>query len=64
MILAVAVDGAVGAALRLDTDGVVRSLAGTRLPWGTLLINVIGSAGLGVILGAARKRHGQQRAHC
>lgn len=51
MILVVAAAGGLGAALRLVTDGVVRSLAGTRLPWGTLLINVIGSAGLGVVLG-------------
>ena len=52
MILVVAAAGGLGAALRLFTDGIVRSLAGTRLPWGTLLINVIGSAGLGVVLGS------------
>ena len=52
ILVAVAVAGGLGAALRLVTDGVVRSLAGTRLPWGTLLINVIGSAGLGVVLGS------------
>jgi CrcB protein len=50
MIL-VAVAGGLGASLRLVIDGVVRSLAGTRLPWGTLLINVLGSAGLGVLWG-------------
>jgi len=52
VILVVAAAGGAGAALRLVTDGVVRSLAGTRLPWGTLLINVLGSAGLGVVLGS------------
>jgi len=52
VILVVAAAGGAGAALRLVTDGVVRSLAGTRLPWGTLLVNVLGSAGLGVVLGS------------
>ena len=51
-LVAVAVAGGVGAALRLVTDGVVRSLVGARLPWGTLLINVAGSAGLGALLGS------------
>jgi len=51
MIL-VALAGGLGASLRLVTDGVVRSVAGTRLPWGTLLINVLGSAGLGVLMGS------------
>lgn len=52
MMLLAAVAGGVGASLRLVTDGVVRSLAGTHLPWGTLLINVVGSGALGVLLGA------------
>lgn len=52
MIVLAALAGGLGASLRLVTDGVVRSVAGTRLPWGTLLINVIGSAGLGVVLGS------------
>lgn len=51
MIL-VALAGGLGASLRLVTDGVMRSLAGARLPWGTLLINVLGSAGLGVLTGS------------
>jgi fluoride exporter len=52
MIIAIAVAGGIGASLRLVTDGLVRSMLGTRLPWGTLVINVVGSAGLGVLLGA------------
>jgi CrcB protein len=52
MIL-VALAGGVGAALRLITDGVVRSLVGNRLPWGTLAINVVGSAALGGLLGSS-----------
>ena len=51
MIL-VALAGGLGASLRLVIDGVVRSLLGPRLPWGTLLINVLGSAGLGALLGS------------
>jgi CrcB protein len=50
MIL-VAIAGGLGASLRLITDGVVRHVAGSRLPWGTLLINVVGSAGLGTLVG-------------
>ena len=56
MIL-VAVAGGLGAALRLVIDGVIRSLAGTRLPWGTFAINVVGSAGLGVVLGSGAGAH-------
>ena len=53
MIIAIAVAGGVGASLRLVADGVVRSMLGTRLPWGTLLINILGSASLGVLLGSS-----------
>lgn len=51
MIVLAALAGGVGASLRLITDGVVRSVAGTRLPWGTLLINIVGSAALGTLVG-------------
>ena len=51
-MIAVALAGGFGAALRLVTDGVVRSILGDRLPWGTLMINVLGSAGLGLLLGS------------
>jgi CrcB protein len=47
-----ALAGGLGAALRLVTDGVVRSVAGTRLPWGTLVINVAGSLALGALVGS------------
>lgn len=50
MIL-VALAGGLGASLRLVTDGMIRSLAGDRLPWGTFVINVAGSAALGAMLG-------------
>lgn len=52
MILAIAVAGGAGASLRLVVDGMVRSMTGTRLPWGTLVVNVAGSAGLGVLMGS------------
>lgn len=52
LILA-ALAGGSGAALRLIADGLVRSLAGDRLPWGTLAVNVLGSAGLGLLLGCS-----------
>lgn len=51
-VILVALAGGLGTALRLVIDGVVRSLVGARLPWGTLLINVAGSAGLGALLGS------------
>jgi len=52
MIVIAALAGGLGASLRLVTDGVVRSVAGTRLPWGTLLINILGSAALGALSGS------------
>lgn len=45
----VALAGGLGAASRLIVDGLARGWFGDRLPWGTLLINVLGSAGLGWI---------------
>lgn len=52
MIVVAALAGGLGATLRMVTDGVVRSILGDRLPWGTLLINVLGSAALGGLVGA------------
>lgn len=51
-MIVVALAGGVGASLRLVIDGAVRALLGPRLPWGTLLVNVVGSAALGVLLGS------------
>jgi len=52
MIALTALAGGLGAALRLVVDGLVRSIAGTRLPWGTLAINLTGSLGLGALVGS------------
>lgn len=50
-VLLVALGAAVGAPLRYLTDRAVRARYGTRLPWGTLTVNVVGSLVLGFVLG-------------
>ncbi|EWT01900.1 chromosome condensation protein CrcB [Intrasporangium oryzae NRRL B-24470] len=52
-LLLVLVGGAVGAPLRYLTDLVVQSRHDSVFPWGTLTVNVVGSAVLGWILAAA-----------
>lgn len=52
MIALTALAGGLGAALRLVVDGVVRSVVGRRLPWGTLAVNVAGSLALGALVGS------------
>ena len=49
--LAVALGGAVGAALRLLVDRAVGARRGATLPLGTVLVNVLGSFVLGVVSG-------------
>lgn len=53
VFLALSAAGGVGAALRLFTDGVVRSRVKIAYPLGTTIINVAGSFILGLITGAA-----------
>ena len=43
--------GAVGAVARVALDVAVLRRAGRRLPWGILLVNVLGCLGLGVLAG-------------
>ena len=50
--LLVALGAAAGAPARWWVDQHVRRRAGHDFPWGTLLINVLGSLVLGVLLGA------------
>ena len=45
--------GAVGSCLRHVVGGAVTARAGTRFPWGTVVVNVTGSFVLGVITGLA-----------
>jgi CrcB protein len=49
-ILAIAAGGALGAVLRYVLSGWVQHLGGTRFPWGTLAVNVVGSFALGLLM--------------
>ena len=51
-VVLVAVGAAVGAVLRYLTDRAVASVHDSVFPWGTLAVNVVGSLGLGVLLGS------------
>jgi CrcB protein len=44
--------GGAGALLRFQLEGAVQLRAGTDLPLGTLIVNVVGSLALGVLAGA------------
>lgn len=49
-ILGIAVGGALGAVLRYVLSGWVQQIGGTRFPWGTLAVNVLGSFALGFLM--------------
>ncbi len=49
----VALGGGTGAILRFLTDLRMRAWRGTAFPWGTLVVNIAGSAILGVLTGWA-----------
>lgn len=49
--VAVAVGGALGSVMRFWLTGAVMVLTGPRFPWGTLLINVLGSCLIGLVAG-------------
>ena len=49
--LAVAAGGAIGSVARFWMTGAMTAIAGPRLPWGTLLINVLGSFVIGLVAG-------------
>jgi CrcB protein len=47
--LLVAIGGAVGSVARYWTTGIVTRLLGAGFPWGTLLINIVGSLVIGTV---------------
>ncbi len=49
--IAVAVGGALGSVARFWLAGAMAVLTGPRFPWGTLLINVLGSFIIGLVAG-------------
>jgi fluoride exporter len=50
--LLVALGAAVGAPLRYLADRAVQGRTGSRFPWGTFLVNVVGCAVLGAVAGS------------
>lgn len=50
-MLAVAIGGSLGGALRFWVSGIVARHFGERFPWGTLVVNVSGSTLIGAIAG-------------
>jgi CrcB protein len=48
---AVALGGAIGSVARFWLTGVMTALTGPRFPWGTLLINILGSLMIGIVAG-------------
>ncbi len=56
LALAVAIGAAVGAPLRFMTERLMTHRFGSKLPWGTFTVNVVGSAMAGVVLGLAMSR--------
>lgn len=55
LFLLLSIAGGVGSVARFVLDGVVRGRFGTRLPWGTAIINVSGSFLLGLLTGLATR---------
>ncbi len=53
MVLLVMLGAAVGAPLRYLTDRALRGWLGPSFPWGTLVVNVVGSGVLGFLAGAS-----------
>ncbi len=49
--VAVAAGGAMGSLARFWMAGAITALTGPRFPWGTLLINVLGSFVIGLVAG-------------
>ena len=54
LLIYLALGGVIGTLLRYGVGGWVHSWAGTALPWGTLVINVVGSLVLGFTMRASQ----------
>ncbi|MDF2492037.1 MAG: hypothetical protein K0Q58_615 [Microbacterium sp.] len=52
LFLLIVIAGGAGAGLRYLIDLLITAIAGARLPWGTLVINVTGSFALGLLAGS------------
>lgn len=52
LFLVVALAGGLGAVARFALDTGIRAWLGTRMPWGTLVINLSGSFLLGLLVGS------------
>jgi CrcB protein len=55
----VALGGAVGAGCRYLVDVAVTARFGDRLPWGTLTVNLLGSAAFGLLVGLSAVTPGE-----
>ena len=55
-IILVALGGAAGAVARYVVDGIISDRSGGAFPWGTLVINLSGSALLGLLFALAVER--------
>lgn len=53
----ITVAGGVGAVSRFVADGLIRTVLGRKFPWGTLIINILGSFILGVLTGLVLHQH-------
>ena len=47
--LCIAAGGAIGALLRYGVSGLTLAVLGSRFPWGTLCVNVLGSLAIGLL---------------